>query len=48
MYLAPRYLARAFDHFKHGMAMSGPDVQKFGLAPPAKMSERQNMRVGQI
>jgi hypothetical protein len=48
MYLAFSHSARAFDDFKHGMAVSSTDVEGFGLASPAKVIERQNMRVSKI
>jgi hypothetical protein len=48
MYLALSHSARAFDDFKHGMAVTSPNVEGFGLATPAKMIERQNMRVSKI
>ena len=47
-YLALSHLARAFDHFKHGMTVSRPDVEGFGLASAAKMIERKNMRVSKV
>src|ERR1700722_5100316 len=42
------HLARAFNHFQHGIAVAGPDVQSFRASSIAKVPECKDVSIRKI